>query len=180
MCVKTIVVQQNRGSQEPSKYVEPLITQTMMKKLLMMMVVALSMVLTANAQSKDDQRIGSQHKNRAEMVQKMTNRMVERYGLNDDQANQLLKLNETYQGKFMARRPGMGQRQLDKAQCDSCQHASKAQRPTKEQAEAMMKIMKEQREVYKAEVKKIMTAEQFAKYEEDCKNNRPGRKRAVR
>ena len=31
----------------------------MMKKLLMMMVVALSMVLTANAQSKDDQRIGS-------------------------------------------------------------------------------------------------------------------------
>ena len=90
-----------------------------MKKLLMMMVVALSMVLTANAQSNDDQQVGSQRKNRAEMVQKMTNRMVERYGLNDDQAKQLLKLNETYQGKFMARRPGMGQRQLDKAQCDS-------------------------------------------------------------
>ena len=44
----------------------------------------------------------------------------------------------------------------------------------------MMKIMKEQREVYKAEVKKIMTAEQFAKYEEDSKNNRPGRTCAAR
>lgn len=152
----------------------------MMKKLLMMMVVALSMVLTAHAQSKDDQQVGSQQNHRAEMVQKKTHRMVERYGLSDDQAKQLLKLNETYQGKFMAHRPGMGQPRHGQALCDSCQQADKAQRPTRAQAEAMMKEMKEQREAYKAEVKKILTADQFAKYEQDCKNNRPGRKHAAR
>lgn len=145
-----------------------------MKKLLMMMVAALTMALTAHAQSKEGEQGEGQHKNRAEMVQKHTNRMVERYGLNDEQAKQLLKLNETYQGKFMGSRPGRGMHQHGKEQCDSCKHADKPQRPSKEQAEAMMKKMKEQREAYKAEVKKIMTAEQFAKYEEDSKNFRPG------
>jgi hypothetical protein len=40
-----------------------------------------------------------------------------------------------------------------------------AQRPSREQMEARMKEMRANREAYNAELKKIMTEEQFSKYE---------------
>lgn len=145
----------------------------MMKKVLVMVVAALALTTSASAQNDNDNQ-KRQRPNKTEMIQKRTDSMVERYGLNKEQAAQLLKVNTTYDGQMMggprARRmggPGQPPERRDSVE---------RQRPSKEQMETMRKEMETKKEAYKAEVKKIMTEEQFAKYEEDLKNFRPGRK----
>ncbi len=153
-----------------------------MKKVFVMIAVALTFAVSASAQD-NAQKQGERPKfNKTEMVQKHTNRMVERYGLNDEQAKQLLQLNTTYGGQMMGMPGGRGPRPGRPGQGgpeggpqgapDSAQH----QRPSKEQMEAMRKEMDTKRAAYNAELKKILTEEQYAKYEADQKNFRPGRR----
>ena len=145
----------------------------MMKKALVMMVTALTLTMSVSAQN-DNGNQQRQRPSKTEMIQKRTDRMVERYGLNKEQAQQLLKVNTTYESQLMdgrrgPRMPGQGQRPVRR---DSVER----QRPSQEQMEAMRKEMTAKMDAYKAEVKKIMTDEQFAKYEADLKNFRPGRR----
>ena len=144
-----------------------------MKKALVMMVTALTLTMSVSAQN-DNGNQQRQRPSKTEMIQKRTDRMVERYGLNKEQAQQLLKVNTTYESQLMdgrrgPRMHGQGQRPVRR---DSVER----QRPSQEQMEAMRKEMTAKMDAYKAEEKKIMTDEQFAKYEADLKNFRPGRR----
>lgn len=147
-----------------------------MKKVLVMIVAALGITMSAYAQSDNNQQGERPQMSKTEMIQKQTSRMVERYGLNDDQARQLLKLNTSYDGKIMGMPGGRGPRRDGQRQPPMRRDSVAHQRPSKEQMESMRKEMSAKMDAYKAEVKKIMTAEQYAKYEADLKQFQPGRK----
>ena len=104
---------------------------------------------------------------KSEIIQKRTDRMAERYGLDENQAKALLELNKQYADKmFMGGRPGRGNGPRRAISGDS---VSMRKRPDKSQIEEMMKKMTETREAYNNSLKKIMNDSQFSKYEEDQK-----------
>lgn len=115
------------------------------------------------AQNKQDRRMPD----KSEIIQKRTDRMAERYGLDENQAKALLELNKQYADKmFMGGRPGRGNGPRRAISGDS---VSMRKRPDKSQIEEMMKKMTETREAYNNSLKKIMNDSQFSKYEEDQK-----------
>lgn len=147
-----------------------------MKKVMLMIVAALTLTVSASAQNNDNQQAQRQRPSKTEMIQKQTDRMAERYGLSKEQAQQLLQVNTTYGDKFMHMGGPRGPRMRGQGQRPERRDSVAHQRPSKEQMEAMRKEMTTQMKAYKTAVKKIMTDEQFAKYEADLKNFRPGRK----
>lgn len=115
------------------------------------------------AQTKQDRKMPD----KSEIIQKRTDRMAERYGLDENQAKALLELNKQYADKmFMGGRPGRGNGPRRAISGDS---VSMRKRPDKSQIEEMMKKMTETREAYNNSLKKIMNGSQFSKYEEDQK-----------
>ncbi len=162
------------GSQ---KHVEPFNERiSEMKKFLMMLVAATTLMLSANAQNADNQQGEHKQLDKTEIIQKQTDRMVERYGLSEEQAKQLLKLNTAYGGRFMGRPGGHGPRRNGQGQPPVRRDSVERQRPTQEQMEAMKKEMTAKMEAYRSEVKKIMTEGQYAKYESDLKRLPTGRR----
>lgn len=135
-----------------------------MKKYLLAFVLCFS--LSAACVMAQDNN-GRKKLDKSEIIQKRTDRMVEKYGLDEKQAKDLLELNTQYADKmFMGGRVGpMKGMRRDRAK-DS---VLVKERPSKEQIEAMMKTMNETREAYNNGLKKIMTDDQFSKYEEDQK-----------
>jgi hypothetical protein len=137
-----------------------------MKKLFMAVAALFIVSSTAMAQNESNQQ--KEQPNRTEMIQKRTDKMVNRYGLNSDQAKQLLELNTNYAGSFRGpmmgdhhrgERGGMGNR-------DSLQFRN---RPavTNEQKSSRMNEMSEKNDAYNKELQKIMTTEQFKSYQND-------------
>ena len=113
---------------------------------------------------------------RTEMVKNQTDRMVKEYGLNDEQAAKLLELNTSFADKMPrmrgGQRPGGGQRGGMRQRNTDGNTGATAQgerqgRPSREEMEARMKEMRANQDAYQGELKKIMTEEQFAKYQED-------------
>lgn len=122
--------------------------------------------------------------NAAEMAQHHTDRMVKMYGLNEQQAKQLLDLNTEYAGKlpmgfgrkFAQGHHGQGRRggnwmQGDslKKQADQATAATAQQRPalSKEEMDKRRAEMKAQRDAYDKKLATIMTDTQFKKYQEN-------------
>lgn len=115
------------------------------------------------AQTKQDRKMPD----KSEIIQKRTDRMAERYGLDENQKKELLELNKQYADKmFMGGRPGRGNRPRRAIGGDSL---SMRKRPDKAQIEEIMKKMKATREAYNNGLKKIMNDSQFSKYEEEQK-----------
>ena len=137
-------------------------------------IYLLAMMFTLNCfntNAQEDKREGNGKKiDRTEMMKKRVDRMAERYGLDEKQAQQLLELNTKYEGKMMPNgmRPRM--RRGNNANGQGNDAPSVAERPSKEQMEAMREEMKKNREEYDAALKQIMTSEQYAKYEQDRKD----------
>lgn len=154
-----------------------------MKKVMMAIVVALSMSLGVMAQEEQqDSREGRGNMNQTEMVQRRTDGIVKRYGLNEEQAKQLLELNKKYAGKMgprmgMQGRPrrmdgdSVGQRRPRMERPAMRPDSTQRMRPQMRggNPEEMRKTM----EAYNAELQKIMTEEQFKAYQEDMKNRQP-------
>lgn len=139
-----------------------------MKKLMMTMVAALMLTATAMAQENNGRREGRNF-DPAEMAKAQTERMVQEYGLNEAQKAKLLELNTQYAGKMrMGGRGGQrgGQRFGGPQGGNQQGGMQQGERPSREQMEARMKEMRENREAYNAELKNILTEEQFSKYEE--------------
>lgn len=139
-----------------------------MKKLMMTMVAALMLTATAMAQENNGRREGRNF-DPAEMAKSQTERMVQEYGLNEAQQAKLLELNTQYAGKMrMGGRGGQrgGQRFGGPQGGNQQGGMQQGERPSREQMEARMKEMQANREAYNAELKKILTEEQFSKYEE--------------
>ena len=75
-----------------------------MKKVLMIALMAASVSLTAMAQEQNSQE--GRRFDRSEMIQRRTDMMAQRYGLNDNQKMQLLELNKKYDMMSMGPRQG--------------------------------------------------------------------------
>lgn len=155
-----------------------------MKKMVWMLAFALGCALSVSAQQAD----------RTEMIRKQTDRIVQRYGLNTEQANKLLKLNEEYAdkmgGPLMGREgrrggPGNGMRpqrpdgqepqaspdgQAPQVRPDG--QAPRGERPEltdeqKARMQARRQEMETARKDYDKQVKKIMTRKQYKAYRKD-------------
>lgn len=120
----------------------------------------------------DNNRERGQRPDPAQMAQRMTEQMAQRYGLDDKQQASLLELNKQYAPKMpMMRggrpggRPGMRGDRPGGMRRDSTM--APRQRPSKEEMEKRFQEMRANREAYNAEVKKIMTTDQYKKFTED-------------
>lgn len=140
----------------------------------MMMTAAMIMATAANAQEKK-QCDGNCQQHKQEMIQKRTDRFVKEFGLSDAQAQQLLALNTAYADKMpmMPRHHGGkgmgpggkdGQKGKDGKRPEG--KPSKPSKPSKDEMKAMKEKMEANKTAYQQELQKILTPEQYAKYQE--------------
>jgi len=153
-----------------------------MKKIVFAMIAALTVSSAAMAQ--DSQRRERRQFDQKEMTQRRTDMVVKKYGLNDQQAKDLLALNTEFAGKmrtgmrgFRGQRPQMNGGEQPKAEKrDSLQRRQRSQRgqgaarqmPNREEME---KNMKE----YETKLQAIMTADQYKAYQADQEKMRQQR-----
>lgn len=153
-----------------------------MKKMIWLLTAVFA-VTTASAQENNGQR-ERQHFDRTEM-------MVKEYNLNADQAEKVKALNEQYADLFIMRGRGFGRpggprgmapqtEQKPEGQTGATAQQRQPRRdrqmPNREEMEKRMKERREKMEAYNAELKKIMTPEQFDAYEkrmQEMRNRRP-------
>jgi len=146
-----------------------------MKKLILA-VMALTMSATAMAQGEETKQDNNQRRkfDRTEMIKRRTDETAKQLGLNEEQTAKLLELNTQYADKMgpqmrgnrrpQGRRPGgeMGQNQPPRRLEGRLQMSS-------EEREKMRKEMEINRAAYDAELQKILTEEQFTKYQAEEK-----------
>ena len=156
-----------------------------MKKILFSMVAAIMMSTSAFAQMGAPQQLSPEEQK--EMIKQRTDETVKQYGLNEDQAKQLLDLNTKYADKMpmgfgrMGGRRGGGQGGPQGGFGGGAPQGGfgGGQMPQmtdemRARMEEMRKQMTETREAYNKELEKIMTPEQFKKYTEDQQSRRGG------
>lgn len=150
-----------------------------MKKIMIALAAAMMMSSAALAQDdkSQDQR-GPAQFDQTEMIKRRTDDAVQKYGLNAEQAKQLLELNTKYADRMGGRgmgRPGGG-RGMRRGGGEGFQGGGQRPELTEEQRarmEEMRKQREETRKAYDAEMEKILTPEQFKAYQEDAKNRNP-------
>lgn len=176
----------------------------MMKKAMMALVAAVMMSANVVAQSETQTQAPQQPvMDKAEMVKQRTEQMVKEYALNDEQAAQLLTLNTDFFDKMpMMMGPSMrdGQRpqrgEMRRPRGERPQNGeARTQMPPRTQIpdsmrqgrrgmgdrqgfnrEEMRKVMED----YNEGLKKILTEDQFKKYEESMNNRRMQMRRGPR
>ena len=149
-----------------------------MKKLVLTMIAMVTMSLSAMAQ--DTAQVRRQF-NPEQMAKMRTDAVVQKYGLNEEQAKKLLDLNTRFAGKIRPMGPMGGQRrggqrmQGDRPQRmnpDSLraqgQRRGQGQRGGGFNREEMQKNMED----YNNELKAILTPEQYEAYQKDEQQNR--------
>lgn len=136
-----------------------------MKKVILAVATVFAFTLSMNAQSEErgERRGPSQEV----MIQRQTDMMADSLGLTSDQKESLLALNTEYSSQMMPQRPP---RRMEN---DSFDESSRPEPPSQEDMDNQRKAMEEARESYNAELKKILTDEQYAKYEQMQKNKQP-------
>ena len=155
-----------------------------MKKTMMAIAAAMMMSASMMAQNEQPQAQQAPQMDRAEMLKARTEQMVKDYGLNEEQAKKLEALNTEYaekipmmpmmrgqQGQRGQRPQGqMGQGQRPQRQPgDSTRRGQRPQMGQMGQGQRPQMNFEEMRknmEAYNAELEKIMTQEQYAKYRE--------------
>lgn len=142
-----------------------------MKRISFLMVALLLMGGMAIAQ--ESRRGGDKNMDSKARAEHMTERMAKEYSLNDTQKKQLLEANMAMFGKMGERtdaaKSGIRQGRKDKGtqvtdSCCSKKEGKKAKKVAKEDHEKMRSEMKAYRETYDAQLKKIMTKEQYDTY----------------
>lgn len=159
-----------------------------MKKTIFAIIAAITVSTSVMAQNEEGRRPERQRMDKTEMVKRQTDRMVNEYGLNEAQAAQLQELNASYFDKMPrmngprrgGQRPEMGGRRNADGATGATVQVENRERPSREQMEARMKEMRANQEAYEGELKKIMTEEQFAKYQENSKRRMQGGPRGPR
>lgn len=143
-----------------------------MKKLLIAIMATFMLSTVAMAQDVNTQ---GKRFNGKEMIQKRTDRMVKQYGLSNDQAEKLLKLNTDFAANWQGRagfkggmkngfhgkrgmrggmkRGGMGMKGC--ANCDSCAMCSKDSTAIAKMKETRMAKQKERADKFKAGMAKV-------------------------
>ena len=146
-----------------------------MKKMIVTMMAALLVSTTAMSQEQENPQRPQRKFDKTEMVKHRTDETVSRYKLNDKQAKQLLELNTKYADKMMPRGPhhhghhGAGRPPMPPKD-------DKAQRPEPPKDDSKMqehrKEMEANMKAYDAELKKILTDDQYKSYQADQKKMR--------
>lgn len=159
-----------------------------MKKVFLTLVAALAMscAMAQNAPSKDNDKCKCENCENCEKCEKCdkkhekrfdrTEMMTRSLNLTPEQAAKVKALNEKYPEMMRPNRgghrpgggrPGAGPRHNDSQKVDGTTGATAQQqnRPSREEMEKRMQERRKQREAYEAELKTILTEEQFAKYE---------------
>ena len=145
-------------------------TKTIMKKTIIITMAALMLGIVVNAQGHRgswQDRPQRERPDEATMIQERTDRMAEKYGLDEAQKAKLLELNKEY--SFRMERP------------EGRQHERMRQKPAldekkKLEFEARMKEMQARREAYEEALKGILTEDQYQAYKKD-QEHRKGRRR---
>ena len=146
-----------------------------MKKMMMTLLAAVVVSTAAVAQNKDDNKSPQDNNRKQEMVKHRTDKMVEDYQLNDQQARQLLELNTKYADKMRPHHPrhhgphGMKGQRPEPPKGDK---KGERPEPPKGDRQDRRKEMDETMKAYEAELQKIMTPEQFKKYQADMQQRR--------
>ncbi len=135
-----------------------------MKKLMMMIAAMMLTASSVSAQSTDTLR--QRKPDRGEIIEYRTARMADELGLNDSQRQQLLELNKAYAGK-MPRMGGAHRHFGGPRGGQPIDSVARPQRPSKEEIESRMKERKQNEADYEVQLKKILTSEQYAKYQEN-------------
>ena len=154
-----------------------------MKKMIVTMMAALLVSTTAMSQEQKNPQRPERKFDKTEMIKHRTDETVSRYKLNDKQAKQLLELNTKYADKMGPRGPhrhghhGAGRPPMppkdDKAQKPEPPKDDSKMQERRKEMEANMKA-------YDAELKKIMTDDQYKSYQADQKKMREKRPRGPR
>lgn len=140
-----------------------------MKKIILAIAAVMTMT-TAMAQGDNQQGRPERKKmDKTEMVKMRTDRTVKQYGLNEEQAKQLLELNNKY-ADLMG--PGMGGPRPGGRGMGRGNHGNPNDRPqmTDEQKGEMKARWEERQESmkqYDAALQQILTADQYKAYQED-------------
>lgn len=133
-----------------------------MKKIVFMLVALFCSSLFVNAQRQQQKR---EQMNPEQMAEMRTQRMVKKYGLNEEQKTKLLALNKKQtEGMTLARPKALPEDSL-KAMSKEEKKAYKKER--EEQKKTMQEAMKKKAGNYQTELKKILTSEQYASYQKD-------------
>ena len=140
-----------------------------MKRFALAAFAAFAFCAISTAQT-DGQRQERRKMTKEEMVKHRTDRMQQRYGLDEAQAAKVLELNT----KFMEKMPMGGPRGDFKnhprpAGGDNKHSQGDRSRFNPERRDAHMKEMQANREAYEKELQGILTTEQYSKYQEDIK-----------
>ncbi len=148
-----------------------------MRKAILFFAMMLAVSVSAQTQENEQKRKAP---SKEEMAQKMTDRMVSKYGLSDKQKTKLLELNKEYADKMPRPHRGGGPRgggnfKKNDSKTEGNTSATQQARPSKEEMDKKMEQMKENREAYNTKLKKIMTDEQYKKYTEDQQKQRQPR-----
>lgn len=134
-----------------------------MKRIAFLMVALLMMGgITAMAQGHrgDHKRMTPQQR-----AEKMTERMVKEYSLNDTQKAQLLQLNLAQCEKMDGRMSMHSKKAMKKdMKKDGKKNRKEAPKMTQEEREKMRAEMKAAKENYNVQLQKIMTPDQYASY----------------
>lgn len=141
-----------------------------MKKMILAFIAVLALSTGAYAQN-NDQRMKMTPQ---EMIQKRTDRIVQKYGLDSNQAKQLLELNQKYAGKMGAmgmRGPGRGQGMRGQGMNGQGMNQQR-QRPSLEDMQKRVEQMKADSAAYHQGLQKIMTKDQYEKFMNDRQNFR--------
>ena len=102
---------------------------------------------------------GNEKMDPKERAERMTERIVKEYSLNDAQKQQLLEASKAYMEK-------MGDMPMQRGDKDA----------DKSKADARREEMKTAREAYDAQIQKILTKEQYADYKSKRDNSRRGQR----
>lgn len=163
-----------------------------MKKV--MMAITAALVFSMSAMAQEGQRPQGKF-DKAEMVKNRTEQVVSKYGLNEQQAQQLLELNNKYADKMMPARGFRpegrnGRDRMRPNRPDSLQRPQKPERPEgndtirkhrpMNQGRQAMGDMRQTMEAYNAELKNILTEEQFKAYQSDMQSRMQQRGRGPR
>ena len=163
-----------------------------MKKV--MMAITAALVFSMSAMAQEGQRPQGKF-DKAEMVKNRTEQVVSKYGLNEQQAQQLLELNNKYADKMMPARGFRpegrnGRDRMRPNRPDSLQRPQKPERPEGNdtirkhrpmtQGRQAMGDMRQTMEAYNAELKNILTEEQFKAYQSDMQSRMQQRGRGPR
>ena len=165
-----------------------------MKKIVLTMIAAMMMGVTAMAQEANPAAPNNGERRQfdpKEMIKQRTDATVQRYGLNEEQAAKLLDLNTRFQGKLpmgggmrgmrgqggQGRGPQMGggnRPQMAERPQRPQNDSVRGDRPQRPQGNfgANREEMQKNQEAYDAELKAIMTEEQYAAYKKDNENRR--------